>query len=85
MICREFVVIDDPEIGGTGKIAFTGSDGEYDDGDWIRDYEQVEIYSTYEEASERAPEILVEEYWKRLCQEGDMEACERYNELVNNN
>lgn len=42
------------------KITFTGEDGEVDPGDTVRAYIKVETGYTYEQASERAPEILKE-------------------------
>lgn len=41
-------------------ITFTGDDGEVDPGDNVRAYIKVETGYTYEQASERAPEILEE-------------------------
>ena len=41
-------------------IIHTGDDGEVDDGDTSREYVKVETGLTYEQASERAPEILTE-------------------------
>jgi hypothetical protein len=41
-------------------IIHTGGDGEVDAGDTSREYVKVETGLTYEEASERAPEILTE-------------------------
>ena len=43
-----------------GKITFTGQDGEVDAGDTVTEYVKIETGLTYEEASERAPEILTE-------------------------
>ena len=42
------------------RITFTGADGEVDPGDIVRAYIKVETGYTYEQASERAPEILRE-------------------------
>jgi len=42
------------------RITFTGDDGEVDPGDNVRAYIKVETGYTYEQASERAPEILKE-------------------------
>ena len=42
------------------SITFTGADGEVDPGDTVRAYIKVETGYTYEQASERAPEILEE-------------------------
>ena len=42
------------------RITFTGEDGEVDPGDTVRAYIKVETGYTYEQASERAPEILEE-------------------------
>ena len=42
------------------RITFTGEDGEVDPGDPVRPYIKVETGYTYEQASERAPEILNE-------------------------
>lgn len=41
-------------------ITFTGSDGRVDPGDTVREYIKVETGYTYEQASERAPDILSE-------------------------
>lgn len=41
-------------------LTFTGPDGEVDPGDPVREYIKVETGYTYEQASERAPEILKE-------------------------
>ena len=42
------------------RITFTGENGEVDPGDTVRPYIKVETGYTYEQASERAPEILNE-------------------------
>ena len=42
------------------SLTFTGADGEVDPGDTVRAYIKVETEYTYEQASERAPEILEE-------------------------
>ena len=42
------------------RITFTGEDGEVDPGDTVSAYIKVETGYTYEQASERAPEILNE-------------------------
>ena len=42
------------------SLTFTGADGEVDPGDTVRAYIKVETGYTYEQASERAPEILGE-------------------------
>ena len=42
------------------RITFTGEDGEVDPGDTVSAYIKVETGYTYEQASERAPEILKE-------------------------
>ena len=41
-------------------ITYTGQDGEVDPGDTVREYIKIETGYTYEQASERAPEILDE-------------------------
>lgn len=56
VICSDYVVIDTT----TNKITFTGSDGEVDTGDSVRNYTKVEAGYTYEQASQRAPAILGE-------------------------
>ena len=54
VIHSDYVVIEN------GTITFTGQDGEVDPGDTVREYVKVETGLTYEQASERAPEILSE-------------------------
>lgn len=54
VIHSDYVVIQN------GTITFTGQDGEVDPGDTVREYVKVETGLTYEQASQRAPEILSE-------------------------
>ena len=58
VICKKYTVIDE----GNNMITFTGSDGKVDGGDneSIKEYVAVETGYTYEEASDRAPQILRE-------------------------
>ena len=56
VICGEFVVINYADE----EITFTGADGEADPEDTTREYVKVEEGLTYEQASDRAPEILLE-------------------------
>ena len=55
VICSRYVVIN-----ADNTITFTGSDGEVDAGDTVREYVKVETGYSYEAASKRAPEILSE-------------------------
>ena len=61
VICSKYVVID--EVNKT--ITFTGADGVVNGGDneSTKDYVKVEDDYTYEQASDRAPEIL-REWWE---------------------
>ena len=59
VICSEYAYIDYE----AETITFTGADGEVHDGDMVHSYEEIETGLTYEEASARAPEILLE-YWE---------------------